>query len=466
MCSKEGGNCFEHVNISFRNFGSWNITPVSTNLTPVSDDVNGTLKENYGPLSDDSEIGLIILFTLTTLFSIIGNGFVILVFARGRRSRTDLRPFLINLAICDLIMAMFCMPFTFIYTMMDTWIFSKPMCPIVLFVQLLSVSGSVFTNMAIGIDRFMAVMFPLRSRLTKKRAKYVIIIIWVCSTALSSVQFKVARANDYGGGIIACQEQWDNMNDRKIYTVFIFVITYLIPLLILSITYSIVGILLWKRISPGNRDHARDMHQLRSKRKVVKMLIIVVAMFGVCWFPLHLFMLLLDFHPEILTSVSMETLTTLFITFHWLAMSNSFANPIIYGFTNESFRADLVTLFYMWFPCCVCLTRMLPRHSSGSTYETVVFRRQSLYKQGVKINGTYHTRTIHSQRVNKPYLNGNRSRLDYENLGEIDKDKNRKLTNGCGQKVIIAMDRDYIKLEPVNRSSSIALMSEQRSDDS
>ena len=266
MNFKEENNYTEHLNISLQNFGTLNITQINTNSTAVTN-IEETPEAN-GPLSDDSEIGLIILFSLTTILSIVGNGFVILVFARGRRSRTDLRPFLINLAICDLIMAIFCMPFTFIYTMMNTWIFAEPMCPIVLFVQPLSVSGSVFTNMAIGIDRFMAVMFPLRSRLTKQRAKYVIVVIWICSTALSSVQFKVARADDLGGGITKCQEHWDNTVDRKIYTVFLFVITYLIPLLILAITYSIVGILLWKRISPGNRDHARDMQQLRSKRKV------------------------------------------------------------------------------------------------------------------------------------------------------------------------------------------------------
>lgn len=463
MCAKGGDICEGQQNTNFQNVSDWNVSSFNTSNVTSSQFLNGTDGEGNGPLSDDSEIGLIILFTLTTLLSIVGNSFVILVFARGRRSRTDLRPFLINLAICDLIMAIFCMPFTFIYTMLDTWIFSKPMCPIVLFVQLLSVSGSVFTNMAIGIDRFMAVMFPLRSRLTKKRAKYVICIIWVCSTALSSVQFKVARAEDVQAGLIACQETWENPNDRKIYTVFLFVITYLIPLLILSITYSIVGILLWKRISPGNRDHVRDLQQLRSKRKVVKMLIIVVAMFGVCWFPLHLFILLIDFQPEIVQYVSRETLTTLFISFHWLAMSNSFANPIIYGFTNESFRADLVSLFYMWFPCCVCLTRMLPRHSSGSTYETVVFRRQSLYKQGAKINGVYQTRTVHSPKTNKPYLNGNRSKAEYENISDTSKDKTRRFTNGCGQRMLIAVDRDYIKLEPVTRSPSIALMSEPSS---
>lgn len=248
--------------------GSLNITAILTTTHIATVPGNNDTLESDGPFAEDSEIGLIVLFTLTTLLSIVGNSFVILVFARGRRSRTDLRPFLINLAICDLIMAIVCMPFTFIYTMMGTWIFSKPMCPIVVLVQLVSVSGSVFTNMAIGIDRFMAVMFPLRARLTKQRAKYVICAIWIGSVALSSIQLKVSRAEEDPGGITRCNEQWDSINDRKLYTVIVFVITYLIPLLILSITYSIVGILLWKRISPGNRDHARDLQQLRSKRKV------------------------------------------------------------------------------------------------------------------------------------------------------------------------------------------------------
>ncbi|KAL5019154.1 hypothetical protein ScPMuIL_004876 [Solemya velum] len=66
-------------------------------------------------------------------------------------------------------------------------------------------------------------------------------------------------------------------------------------------------------------------------------------------------------------------------------MSNSFANPIIYSFTNESFRADLVTLFYMWFPCCVFLTKMIPRSPSSSTYESVVFRRNNCIRQGTKV---------------------------------------------------------------------------------
>ncbi|WAQ96123.1 TLR2-like protein, partial [Mya arenaria] len=191
---------------------------------------------------------------------------------------------------------------------------------------------------------------------------------------------------------------------------------------------------------------------------VVKMLVIVVAMFGICWLPLHAFILVLDFFPSVGETVSGSTLTSLFISCHWLAMSNSFANPIIYGFTNESFRADLVTLFYMWFPCCVCLTKMMPRYSSGSTYETVVFRRQSLYKQGAKFNGTYQTRTVRAQRTNEYFPNRSRTRFEYVDFpcangkavvnGKVDRVK-----NGCGQRVIMSLEKDYVRLKPVDKNS-------------
>ena len=73
------------------------------------------------------------------------------------------------------------------------------------------------------------------------------------------------------------------------------------------------------------------------------MLILVVTMFGVCWLPLHTFFLVIDFNPELTNYESMEEerfFVALYYSVHWLAMSNSFANPVIYSFTNDSFRVS------------------------------------------------------------------------------------------------------------------------------
>ncbi|XP_064594322.1 RYamide receptor-like [Liolophura sinensis] len=258
-------------------------------------------------------------------------------------------------------MAIFCIPFTFTLELLQTWVFTAPMCPIVLFLQLVSVTGSVSTNMAIGIDRLWAVAYPLKSRLTHSRYKLTIAIIWGIAVCLSSVQLVVGRVkndNINGVDIVRCSEEWPEPSDMlmKLYTMFILFITYIVPLTILTITYTIVGRLLSQRQTPGNADEFRDTQQLRSKRKVVKMLITIVLVFGLCWLPLHIFMLLIHFSPSMLTYMSQSAdlerlLQGIYFSVHWLAMSNSFVNPIIYGSMNESFRADLRCLLIGVFPC-------------------------------------------------------------------------------------------------------------------
>jgi hypothetical protein len=76
------------------------------------------------------------------------------------------------------------------------------------------------------------------------------------------------------------------------------------------------------------------------------MLVIVVAIFGLCWLPLHGLNMARDTNPEIMLFQSKHeyyVFLGLYLTAHWLAMSNSFTNPIIYGFTNESFRVSMNT---------------------------------------------------------------------------------------------------------------------------
>ena len=96
----------------------------------------GSLSAAPNPgLPDEHQYVLIALYSATTILAVTGNMTVILVLSVGRRSRTDLRAFLINRAVADLTMAAFCMPFTFTTTMRHVWLFGPVMCTIVLFVQ-------------------------------------------------------------------------------------------------------------------------------------------------------------------------------------------------------------------------------------------------------------------------------------------------------------------------------------------
>ncbi|KAH9514505.1 hypothetical protein Btru_025483 [Bulinus truncatus] len=67
------------------------------------------------------------------------------------------------------------------------------------------------------------------------------------------------------------------------------------------------------------------------------MLVTIVLLFGVCWLPLHIFIIIITFNFNFFGAAA----NTIYFGVHWLSMANSFVNPLIYGFMNESFRADL-----------------------------------------------------------------------------------------------------------------------------
>lgn len=66
--------------------------------------------------------------------------------------------------------------------------------------------------------------------------------------------------------------------------------------------------------------------------QIVKMMIVIVAIFGVCWLPYHLYFLLVHHYPDMRNSVYIQNI---YLTIYFLAMSNSMYNPVIYCWMNS-----------------------------------------------------------------------------------------------------------------------------------
>ncbi|CAH1246436.1 NPFFR2 [Branchiostoma lanceolatum] len=299
-------------------------------------------------VSSNAQIALILVYGLATFLSLVGNACVVIVLTLGSQKWTELNIFLVNLAIADLTMALFCIPFTFTEVMLQDWLFGETMCPVVRFTQVLSVSVSIYILLAIGIDRYYAVVHPLKIRVTRSRAKMVVVVIWIVSTALASVQLAVSRTYPFfWDGLIyeRCDEiKWPSNKWHLVYTLSLLGVTYVIPLILLCGAYIGIGLKMWGRRAPGNSNRRWDQQHERTKKKTIKMLCIVVLMFAICWLPIHLFTLILDFKAELIVG-NKYTALVLYFSAHWLAMSNSFMNPIVYSFMNDKFRTDLMRLF-------------------------------------------------------------------------------------------------------------------------
>ncbi|KOB70400.1 Neuropeptide receptor A32 [Operophtera brumata] len=64
---------------------------------------------------------------------------------------------------------------------------------------------------------------------------------------------------------------------------------------------------------------------------VVKMFILVIVIFGICWLPYHTYFIYTHFHPSILY---MKYVQHMYLGFYWLAMANAMVNPLIYYWMN------------------------------------------------------------------------------------------------------------------------------------
>ena len=93
------------------------------------------------------------VFAVMILVAIIGNLIVIWIIVAHRRMRTVTNLFLLNLAIADFLLASGNAAFNFVFMLNSHWPFGSVFCVISNVVANLTVSTSVFTILAMSLDR-------------------------------------------------------------------------------------------------------------------------------------------------------------------------------------------------------------------------------------------------------------------------------------------------------------------------
>ncbi|NXM64875.1 NK2R protein, partial [Illadopsis cleaveri] len=275
-----------------------------------------------------------ITYSFIVVTSIVGNVTVIWIILAHRRMRTATNYFIVNLALSDLLMSAFNTIFNFIYASHNVWYFGEEFCRFQNWFPITAVFVSIYSMTAVAAERQCSQLFPVEQRVKSGSN----LSCWVM--LLLGAPF------------------W--------YHIAVIVLIYLLPLMVMFVAYSIIGITLWNTTAPGNHlNRVLYEHQVNAKKKFVKTMVVVVIIFAVCWLPYHIYFILGSFKEDI---YQQKYIQQVYLAVFLLAMSSTMYNPIIYCCLNQRFRSGF-KLAFRWCPCIKATEKDKLKLRSPSSYQ-------------------------------------------------------------------------------------------------
>ena len=294
------------------------------------------------------------LYGLIAFVGSVGNGMVIFVICSERKMRTTVNLLLLNLACSDILFLVVCVPFVAYHFAADNWAFGDVPCKLSQFLLSVTVYVTMYTLVLVAVVRYLTIVFPRSSTKWRTRSKVsgAIGVIWAVMLMGNLPTLIIYRVKQYPFAGFSeyyyCGVE-DVATGRILFLPF-FVLTYVVPLIVISTLYILVLRFLRQndasstaRAKAARPTSAASMVTTPDERTqhVTHILVVVVVVFAVCWLPLHAH-LLFSYFREQPKSRAYEVSRGLF---HCLAYSNSCMNPIIYNYVSRDFRKSFRLLF-------------------------------------------------------------------------------------------------------------------------
>lgn len=332
-----------------------------------------------------------ILYVTVFILGVFGNVLVCFVVLRNKAMQTVTNIFITNLALSDILLCILAVPFTPIYTFMGRWAFGRTLCHLVPYAQGCSIYISTLTLTSIAIDRYFVIIYPFHPRMKLTTCIFIIVSIWVISllatlpyglyvrvfseeimpvnltmdgsnlmfpfnysTAVNFSNQPTFDANMQINQTINpnlvvtevprtvncyCEENWPSERYRKVFGSVTTILQFVLPFIIISICYIWISVKLnaRARAKPGSKSSRKEEADRDRKKRTNRMLICMVAVFGLSWLPINMVNIFDDFYVK---SNEWPFYTLLFFVAHSIAMSSTCYNPFLYAWLNENFRKE------------------------------------------------------------------------------------------------------------------------------
>ncbi|XP_033949548.1 type-2 angiotensin II receptor-like [Pseudochaenichthys georgianus] len=332
------------------------------------------------------------IYSIICVLGIVGNTLTVWVLAHSSTSRrTVANTFMLNLCVSDLLFLLSLPLWAVYYSHGYKWTFGRAACKVCGALLHLNLYASIFFITSMSVDRYLAIVHPLRSQSSRypKRAQFTCIVVWVLACACSAPTLYlrdtiyVPKLGVEVCGIHYPDRAWDlTLAWMKI------ALAFLLPLLVISCCYWAIGRHLLANtglgrmrttLQPSNMPSFKSLESKdncikperpptpcvstsssggrplegRGLERVLWTVASVVLAFFICWFPFHCVTFLELLKNEGWLNGCLVNWTTQNLTPLTLCMgfSNSAINPVLYCFIGNHFRARLGGLCQGLFAC-------------------------------------------------------------------------------------------------------------------
>ncbi|XP_073532713.1 neuropeptide S receptor isoform X2 [Phyllobates terribilis] len=279
----------------------------------------------------------------------IGNSVVLYLTwkERARKRKSRMTFFVTQLAITDALTGLISILTDIIWRFTGDFLAPDIVCRVIRYLQVVLLYASTYVLVSLSIDRYHAIVHPMKFLQGERQAKVLIVVAWTLSFLFSIPTLIIFGKYKLANGETQCWALWPDESYWKPYMTIVSFLVYFIPLIIISVIYFIVIRTIWSKSKAhaviisnctDGKFCASYSHRgliSKAKMKAIKYSLVVILAFVLCWSPYFLFDILDNY--ELLPMTKERIYASVII--QNLPVLNSAVNPIIYCvFSNKHCR--------------------------------------------------------------------------------------------------------------------------------
>ncbi|KAK7131380.1 hypothetical protein R3I94_016502 [Phoxinus phoxinus] len=309
-----------------------------------------------------SSLVYIVLELLIAVLAVAGNVLVCWAVCLNSNLQSITNFFVVSLAVADIAVGLLAIPFAVTISIGFCSHFHG--CLFIACFVLVLTQSSIFSLLAIAVDRYIAIKIPLRynSLVTSQRAKGIIAVCWILSVVIGLTPMLGWNSRVDAGTNSSCPQGMTECLFEKVVTMgymvyFNFFGCVLIPLIAMLAIYAWIFMAARRQLRQMEQklvhmhghthgDGSSSRSTLQKEVHAAKSLAIIVGLFAICWLPLHIINCFTLFCPQ--CDRPQDWVMYLAIM---LSHANSVVNPFIYAYRIRDFRHTfrrIIRQHFLW----------------------------------------------------------------------------------------------------------------------